>query len=134
MSITVAFLGILRSVAVVVAIAGAAGSMAFMFRVGHRAPGFLLVLFALWILSPFVALIWANMVSHRWSLVTSATLFSLTLALTLASVAVYGAVALGPRRSTPAFWFLVVPLASWLLMTTVVPLAAWMSRRRGAGG
>jgi hypothetical protein len=130
------FLGLLRGVSVVAVVTGAVGSIAFMLRVGHRAPRFLLVFFAIWITSPFIALMWANMVSKRWSILTQATLYSLTLVIALGTLAFYGDVVLRPPKSTPAFMFLVVPLGSWLLMTIIVPIAALISRRlsdRGAG-
>ena len=46
-------------------------------------------------------------------------------------------VAFGRPRAKPAFVFLVVPLASWLLIAIVIPIAARMSgrlSRRGDGG
>ena len=51
------------------------------------------------------------------------------LALTLGSLAVYGVVALGPPRPKPAFVFLVVPLASWLLIAIVLAIAVRRSGR-----
>jgi hypothetical protein len=131
------FLGPLRAVALIAAVAGAGGSVGLMLWVGHRNPSrLLLALFAIWDIAPFVALVWANMVAKRWSVLTRATLYSVTLVITLGSLAIYGDVAFGPPRSTPAFMFLVVPPGSWLLMTIVVPIAALTSRRlsrRGAG-
>jgi hypothetical protein len=41
----------------------------------------------------------------------------------------YGNRVLRPPKSTPAFVFVVVPPASWLRMTRVVPTAALISRR-----
>jgi len=58
------------------------------------------------------------------------------LVLTLMSLAIYGRAVMNPPRSTPAFVWVVVPVASWLLMTIVVPVAAFVSgtlSRRGAG-
>ena len=131
------FLGFLHAAALIAVLAGAVGSVGLMLHAGHRNPSrLLLVLFALWVLSPFIALVLANMVSKRWSVFTRATLYSVTLVITLGSLALYGDVAFGPPRSTPAFMFLVVPVASWLLMTIVVPIAALISRRlsrQGAG-
>ena len=50
-------------------VAGAVGSVGLMLRAGRSTPRLLLVLFVIWVLSPFVALAWANMVSSvgRWS-------------------------------------------------------------------
>ena len=130
------FLGLLHAVALTAVVAGAVGSVGLMLWVGHRNPSrVLLVLFAIWDLSPFMALLLADMVSKRWSVITRATLHGVMLVLTLSSLAFYGDVVLRPRPQ-PAFVFLVVPLGSWLLMTIVVPIAALISgrlSRRGAG-
>jgi len=125
------FLGLLRATALIVVLAGAVGSVALMLHAGrHNDSRILLVLFTLWVLSPFVALVLASMVSKRWSLPTRATLYSLMLALTLGSLAIYGDVALGPPRAKTAAVFVVVPPASWLLTAIVVPIAALISGRR----
>lgn len=130
------FLGLLHAVALTAVVAGAGGSVGLMLWVGHRNPSRLLpVLFAIWVLAPFMALLLADMVSKRWSVITRATLYGVMLILTLGSLAFYGDVVWRPRPQ-PAFVFLVVPLGSWLLMTIVVPIAALISRRlsrRGAG-
>jgi hypothetical protein len=128
------FLGLLRTVALIAVVAGAVGSVGLMLWVGRRNPSrVLLVLFAIWDLSPFIALVWANMVSKRWSVLTRATLYCVTLILALGSLACYGDVVWRPRPQ-PAFVFLVVPLGSWLLMTVVVPIAALISGRRSRRG
>jgi hypothetical protein len=122
-------LHLLRGVALVAVVAGAVGSLGLMLRAGHP-PLFLRVLFAIWVLSPFVALLVANVVSKRWSFITRATLYSVILFLTVGSLAIYGNVAFGPPRPKPAFVFLVVPLGSWLLMTIAVSIAAFVARKR----
>jgi len=131
------FLGLLRAVALIAVIAGAAGSVGLMLRAGQRTPRFLLVLFTIWVLSPFVALLWANLVSKRWSVVTRATLYCVTLVVTLGSLATYGElVDLRPPGSANAFLYVVVPPASWVFMTIVVSMAALISgrvSRRGTG-
>src|SRR5882724_5506731 len=130
------FLRVLHAVALIAVVAGAAGSVGLMFWVGHRNPSrVLLALFVIWDLSPFVALLLADLVSKRWSVMTRATLRIVMLVLALSSVALYGDVVLRPRPQ-PAFMFLVVPFGSWLLMTIVVSIAALISgrlSRRGAG-
>jgi hypothetical protein len=108
-----------------------------MLRAGQRTPRFLLVLFTIWVLSPFVALAWANVVSTLWAVLTRAALYGVTLVITLGSLAIYGdVVVVAPPGSAKAFDFVVVPPGSWLLMAIVVPIAALISRRmshRGAG-
>ena len=123
------FLGVLRAVGLIAVAAGAVGSIGFMLRAGHP-PLFLRVLFAIWVLSPFVALLFAHVVSKRWPVITRTTLYSLMVIVTVGSLAFYGNVVFGPPRPKPAFAFLVVPLGSWLVMTIAVSIAAFISRKR----
>lgn len=130
------FLGLLRAVAITAVAAGALGSVGLTLRAGRGAPRLLLVLFVIWVLSPFVALAWANTVSRRWPGLSRAALYCVTLVITLSSLAVYGGVVSPPAGSPRAFVFIVVPLGSWLLTAIVVPVATFISRRlshRGAG-
>ncbi|HXP61766.1 MAG TPA: hypothetical protein VN829_14825, partial [Dongiaceae bacterium] len=103
------------------------GSLGLTLWAGRHNPSrLLLVLFALWVLSPFMALAVVNVVSKSWSVVSRATLHSVTLVLTLVSFAVYGGVHL--RSATPnAFVFVVVPPISCLLIAIVVALATLAS-------
>jgi hypothetical protein len=114
----------------IAALVGAGGSIGLMLRVGHRNnSGVLLILFGIWVLSPFVALVLAGSISKRWPVLTRTTLYCMMLVLALGSLAVYGDVAFGPPRAKPAFVFLVLPLASWLLIAIGAPIAARMSTR-----
>ena len=123
------FLGLLHAVALTAVVVGALGSVGLMLWVGHRNPSRLLLgLFVIWVLSPFMALLLANMVSKRWSVITRATLYGVMLILTLSSLVFYGDVVWRPRPQ-PAFMFLIVPFGSWLLMTIVVSIAALISSR-----
>jgi hypothetical protein len=102
-----------------------------MLRVGRRNESrLLLAMFAVWVLAPFLALAWATVTSKRWSALTRATLHAVTLVLTSGALGLYGAVALGPPRPKPAFVFVVVPPASWLLLVVTVSGAARIARRR----
>ena len=56
------------------------------------------------------------------------------LVVTLGSLAIYGDDALGHRRAQAAFVYVVVPPASWLLISMVVPIAALISRRLSRRG
>ena len=131
------FLVLFHAAALIAVLAGAVGSVGLMLHAGHRNPSrLLLVLFALWVLSPFIALVLANMVSKRWSVLPRAALYTVMLVLAVGSLAIYGDVALGPPRTKTAFVFVVVPPASWLLIAIVVPIAALISgkpSRRGDG-
>jgi len=102
-----------------------------MLYIGRRNPSFLLlVLFTGWVLSPFVALLLAHRVANRWP-VPGRALDALALFLSLGSLAIYTTVFVtSPPK--PAFWFLVVPFGSWLLLG-ITALVAGRLPRRGAG-
>ena len=124
-------LAVLRTAALIALPAAAAVSVGFMLRAGNRNPSrVLLVLFAVWVLSPYAALVFAIIVSKDWSVLTRVTLYGMTLILTVISLAIYGDVALGPPRTKTAFAFVVVPPASWLLFAITISIAALISRRR----
>ncbi|MEP6999488.1 MAG: hypothetical protein ABI969_03355 [bacterium] len=108
---------------------GAAGSVGAMLRVGQHNPSKLLLLaFVLWDVSPFVALLLADRMSKPWSLLTRKTLYSLMLIFAFGSLAIYGYIAFGPPRKKPAAMFLIVPFASWLLMSIAIPISMRVPR------
>lgn len=123
-------LRLLRSVALFVVVGGALGSLAFMLRAGRNTPRLLLVLFVIWILSPYALLAWANRASISWSTLTQGALYGMTLVITLISLAYYGGVLQPPAGSAAAFEFVAIPGASWAALAIVVPIAAWIARRR----
>jgi hypothetical protein len=120
---------LLHTIAVVVLLAGAVGSLGLTLYTGRRnASVLLLVLFAGWVFSPFMALVVANIVSKPWSSLARVTLYWLMLVITVGSLLAYSGV-LSPPDAKPAFIFLVVPLLSWLLMAIVIPMARYRSRK-----
>ena len=121
-------LGRLRTAARVSVVVGALGSVGLMLRAGRSTPRLLLVAFVFWVVSPFVALAWANTVAERWSVPTRTALYCVTLVITLGCLVIYG-FDLAPSGSARAFSFVAVPPGSWILMA-VVPIAALVSRRR----
>jgi hypothetical protein len=124
----------LRTVALLAVMAGAVSSVGLMLRVGYRNPSRLLIaLFLVWDLSPFVVLVLADMFSKRWPAITRTTLHAVMIVIALGSVALYGDVVLRPRPQ-PAAMFLIVPVASGLLILVVLPIAALISRRRSPSG
>ena len=108
---------------------GAAGSVRLTLYAGrHNDSLTLKILFALWVLSPFLGLILAG-ATRLWSIFTRAALYSAMLVVSLGSLAIYGVRILKPPKAQAAFVFVVVPLVSWLLIAVVVPLASWLSGR-----
>jgi hypothetical protein len=106
---------------------GAAGSVGAMLRVGYRddaaIPTLLLVLFTGWVVSPFLAMLAADRVSSRWAAPTRTMLHRLMLLVPLASLVIYGYVALSPPGPRPAAKFLMVPLGSWLVLAIALTMA-----------
>jgi glucose dehydrogenase len=114
----------LRAAALIAMLAGAIGSVGFVFYYGRRNPSrLLIVLFAVWVLSPFVALLAANATSTRWPARTRAMLYGVMLVIAVGSLAIYANVTLGPPRAQGAFAFVIVPPLSWLLSGVAVSIA-----------
>jgi hypothetical protein len=119
-----------RIVALIMVVAGTVASEFLVIRAGGRSQPLLSVLFIIWILLPFVALAWANVVSKSWPAPVRVILYLSTIGIALGSLAFYGGVIL-PRAGSPrAFVFVMGPLASWALMLIVVPISAAISRKR----
>lgn len=124
------FLRVLRGTAQVGMLAGAAGSLGLMFLAGrHQNSKILMLLFTIWVLAPFLALVWANKVSTRWSVLTRVALHVLSMVLTLGCLFIYGAVAFGRINVKVGFAFLVVPLVSLLFVAILFPIAPLVSGR-----
>jgi len=115
----------LKAVAKIAAMAGAIGSVGLVLVVGHRNSSVvLLLMFAFWVLAPFIALLLADLVWKRGN----AALYSLMPVLAVGSLAIYGSVAFGPPRAKPAAVFLMVPVASWLLIAIVGMLSRRLTK------
>jgi hypothetical protein len=120
----------MHAAAQIAAVAGAVGSLGFMFHFGRHTPRFLLVIFLFWVLSPFAALFWANRQSKRWPSLVRSTLEIVTLVVALASLAIYANDTLHPRQAQAAFVYVAVAPASWLFAVIVVAIAVLVSRPR----
>ena len=115
---------VFRKIALFMMLAGAIGSLYFVLRAGHRNHSILLVLlFIFWVLSPFMALMVASVVSNRWSAITRSALYFLIFILPVGSLIIYsGSWTIEGTR--PAFKFLMGPLVSWLLIAVVLLIAS----------
>ena len=122
-------LNFLHIAAFIVVLAGAAASLVFMFNAGRNQKSiFLIVLFTIWVLSPFTGLLVANVIAKRWSIPTRVNLDLLVLLITLVSLLAYSGL-LNPPGTKPAFKFLIVPLVSWMLIGIVFLIGAARSRK-----
>ena len=124
------FLGLLHAAALIALLAGAAGSVGLLLRAGRRNNlRLLLVLFTIWVVSPFGALASAYVYSKRWSVITRGSLYSLMLVHSLGAEAIYATGAFKPARSGAVFLFVALPPVSWLMIAIIVPMAAFISGR-----
>ena len=115
----------LKTIATIVVILGAVGSLAFLLNEGRRTPIFLLVLFVGWVLSPFVGLMIANKIFKKRSLTARVIFNYVMLILPLISVAFYSGT-LTSTQTKPAAIFLMVPLISWLIIVTFILIAKFV--------
>ena len=118
----------MRPVALIAVMLGALGSFGLMLSVGHYQLSVLMLLFAIWDLSPFLAIILVDLVSKHWAGFHRTALYVLMLVVAVGSVTIYGSVVLR-APAQPAFAFLVVPLVSWVLLILVVLTGHVVSRR-----
>jgi len=120
----------LRALARLAVVVGAIGASVLMLYVGRRNQHYwLLVMFVVWDVAPFLALGFADLYAARWSAATRATLYVVTLLVAVVSLGVYLDVIVRPRPQ-PAAPFLIVPVVAWLIMLTAVPMAAYMSAKQ----
>jgi hypothetical protein len=105
------------------------GSLILTFHMGRKNNALILtLLFAVWVLSPFIAFLMSEVISKSWSIFARSALYSLIVVLTLGSLLSYGGVLSLPGVK-PAFVFLIVPLISWILLVILVLLNERLSGR-----
>ena len=110
---------LLHITAILMTIAAAIGSLGRMLYTGrHNHSVLLMLLFAGWVLLPFLGLLLANRSSRRWQSPHPRNLFILMLVISIGSLISYSGILI-PAGTKPAFIFLVVPLISWLLIAII---------------
>ncbi|HTQ28306.1 MAG TPA: hypothetical protein VMI35_09265 [Puia sp.] len=101
--------------AMIICIIGLLLSLDLVIHTGRKNHSFLLVvLFACWVLSPFVALLLADLSSRQWTPARRKTLSLLMVSISLGSVICYAWIHIPGTRT--AFIYLAVPLISWLII------------------
>jgi hypothetical protein len=128
----------LRTVALVALGAGGLGSVALLLQMGTRNSSLPLVvaLFSIWVLSPFIALLFAILRSKQWPDMVRSTLYGITIAAAVASLLIYTRVIdLKPATSANTFLFVAVPPATWvaIVMSLLVATLAARSQSRRSG-
>jgi hypothetical protein len=122
----------LRRISLVVTCVGGVGSL-FLFNLARQEPPLLIVvLFTIWVISPFLALVLCNLRSTRWSSPARLTLYIVSLIVSAVSLIVYTRDVMWPPATTPAFvWVLIPPLTGGLAVLSVTT-AALVSHRAGS--
>lgn len=121
----------LRTLALVAAGAGGLGSVALLLQMGRRNSSLLLLvfLFSIWVLSPFLGLIFAIVRSKRWTETIRTTLYFVTIGVAVASILIYTRVIdLKPASSANTFLFVTVPPATWVFIVAVLSVATLAAR------
>ena len=118
----------LRTISLIAVTAGALGSVALMLYAGRTAPPLLLVLFALWVSSPFDALALCHAISSRWPAPMRTALYGATLVLAPVTLVIYAIATFGTHASRPTPVFVMVAPVSWVLIAVTIAAAAAASR------
>lgn len=122
---------LIRRITFIIMLTGALGSLGLTLRAGRNNHSLILMmLFGVWVFSPFMGLAVAYILSNRWPAFTRNVLYLLSTVLTIISLLIYGGV-WAPAGIKPAFVFLVFPLLSWLVLAIVIPLTTSKSRKQG---
>jgi hypothetical protein len=115
-----------------VVLAGIVASLSLMFYAGRNNQSILLMsMFTAWVVSPFMVLLAASQVSAKWKDKHQVVLNLIMLVVPALSVLAYGG-KVSPAGTRPAFMFLVIPLASWLLFVTLYLAARRKEDHSGA--
>jgi len=122
---------LIRRATFVIMLAGAFGSLGLTIRAARYAHSLILILlFGIWVFSPFMGLAVAYIFSNRWPVFTRNILYLLSMVLTIFSITVYAGT-WTPVNVKPAFVYLALPLLSWLALAVVIPLTVWRSQTHG---
>jgi hypothetical protein len=115
--------------ALLMVLIGAVVSLDLMFNAGRNQKSVLLmILFTIWVVSPFIALMAAQLYFKRWLSRIHIILYWVMVFLSILSVISYAGVFNLPGTKT-AFMFLVVPFFSWLVIGIVFLIAKRRSRK-----
>jgi hypothetical protein len=122
---------ILRTTALTAALVATIVSVGLMLRACRfNDSGVALALIAVWILSPTIALVFADVVTRRWLIFGRATVYCLMLVVASGSVIIYGIDAIVPLSPRRGFPYALVPAVSWLLIAIVLAVAAFRTHAR----
>jgi hypothetical protein len=119
----------LHAIVLILILTGAVGSLVLTFHAGRKNNSVLLpLLFAVWVISPYIAFLMSDIISRNWSIFARIGLYCLIIVLSVCSLLCYGGI-LSPPGVKPAFVFLIVPLISWILLVILILLSEKISGR-----
>ncbi len=119
-----------KRVAIIAVAISAVSSLALMLHAGrHQRSMILVLLFAAWVLSPFVGLVCAHLSSKPWLPLARVILYGLTLAVVFTCPAIYADVAFGRTTLKMGFVFLVVPFVCLLFIGLLICIGLLSSRK-----
>jgi ABC-type Mn2+/Zn2+ transport system permease subunit len=122
---------ILRTTAFTAALLATIVSVGLMLRACRfNDSGIALALIAVWILSPMVAIVMAEVVAKRWPIFGRTTVHGLMLAVASGWLIIYVFDAVAPLSPRRGFPYALVPALSWLLILIVLLVAAVRTRAR----
>ena len=117
---------ILRKTAFTAALVATIVSVGLMLRACRfNDSGVALVLIAVWILSPIMALALAEVVAKRWPIFGRTTVHGLTLVVASGLVIIYAIDVFAPLSPRRGFPYALVPAVSWVLIAMVLGVAAF---------
>ena len=120
---------ILKAGTPIVLIVAALSSIGFMFYTARSQRSIiLLLLFTIWVGSPFIALFYAQSRSKQKTDKFQNNFRWLTLFICIVSVLIYSGI-LGRLSKQPAFIYLVVPFISWFLIISMIIGSKFLSKK-----
>lgn len=120
-------LRITQIIAIILVIIGAIGALIFTIQAGHKNKSILLpVLFMMWVLSPYFALLLANFKFRYNSVTPRIVLNVLMIIISIVSLLGYNGI-LNLSGAKPAAVFLITPLISWviIIITVLILISKW---------
>jgi hypothetical protein len=109
---------------------GAIGSLGFFFHASQRTPRFLVVLFVIWVLTPFALLALVDAVSKRWSPFVRAAIYRVMVVVAVGALLAYGVDTWRPPHPQAAFMYVLVAPVACAFVALVVTGAALIDKSR----
>jgi hypothetical protein len=106
----------LRLIARATVLVAAIGSLFLMFNAGRNQKStVLLLLFTVWVLSPFIGFLVIDRISGVWRNSARLSLYWIIILLSIGALIAYSGILI-PQQTKNAFIFLVAPFVSWILI------------------